>query len=125
MGVGVDVFVGRTGDCLCPVAAVLTYVAARGPAAGSFFRFADGTPLTKPRFITRVRQGLRRAGIQEANYSGHSFRIGAVTAAAYAGVEDSTIQALGRWNSDAFRRYIRMQRETLASFSRPLALVDR
>ena len=43
--------------------------------------------------------------------------IGAVTSAALAGVEDSTIQALGRWQSSAFLQYIRMLREQLATIS--------
>lgn len=121
---GVDVFVGRTGDSLCPVAAILSYVATRGPTPGCFFQFRDRTPLTKPRFITLVRQALHQAGIPETGYSGHSFRIGAPTTAAHAGIEDSTIQALGRWNSLAFLRYIRMSRETLAHFSCPLARME-
>ncbi len=125
LGNGVDVFVGRTGDTLCPVTAVMAYVATRGPHPGPFFQFTDHTPLTKPRFVARVRQALSRAGITDTDYSGHSFRIGAATAAARAGIEDSTIQALGRWNSQAFLRYIRMDRDDLARFSRPLASVSR
>lgn len=37
-GRGVDVYVGRTGSCLCPVAAVLAYMVSRGPGPGPFFR---------------------------------------------------------------------------------------
>lgn len=36
----------------------------------------------------------------------HSFRIGAATSAAKAGIEDSTIHMLGRWSSSAFLVYI-------------------
>ena len=41
--------------------------------------------------------------------------------AAQAGLEDSVIKSLGRWNSDAFYQYIRMQQEQLATYSRALA----
>ena len=36
---GVDIFVGRTGNELCPVAAVLAYMVKRGPGPGPFFIF--------------------------------------------------------------------------------------
>lgn len=44
--VGVDIFVGRTGNSLCPVTAVLAYKVARGSGPGPFARFSDGKPLT-------------------------------------------------------------------------------
>ncbi len=37
-GNGVDVFVGRSGNELCPVVAILSYIARRGDGPGSFFR---------------------------------------------------------------------------------------
>ena len=118
---GVEVFIGTTGNDLCPVAATREYVTHRGSAPGAFFRFADGTPLTKPRFVELVRRALVRAGVPVSGYSGHSFRIGAATAASQAGIPDSAIQALGRWSSPAFLRYIRTPREQLAHFSRSMA----
>ena len=120
-GRGVEVFIGSTGDLLCPVDAVRVYAARRGSGEGAFFRTANGVPLSKPRFVEMVRSALTRAGIPTSGYSGHSFRIGAATAAAEAGIPDSTIQALGRWTSSAFMTYIRAPRETLARFSLPLA----
>ena len=101
-GRGVNVFVGHTEDDLCPVVAVLNYIAQRGEQSGPFFCFSDHTPLTKARFITKVREALAAAGVDCSSYSGHSFRIGAATTAAQAGVADSVIQALGRWTSAAF-----------------------
>ena len=120
-GRGVEVFIGKTGDLLCPVEAVHSYAARRGSAPGAFFCTAEGVPLTKSRFVDMVRSALSRAGISTAGYSGHSFRIGAATAAAEAGVPDSTIQALGRWSSSAFMTYIRTPREHLACLSSSLA----
>ena len=81
----------------------------------------DGTPLTKARFVVRIREALVRAGVPEQHYSGHSFRIGAATVAAQAGLPDSTIQALGRWSSAAFLRYIWTPRDQLAQYTWAIA----
>ena len=125
LGRGVDVFVGRTGNDLCPVTAILRYTELRGNTAGPFFRFQDGQPLTKAKFTNKIRQSLHGIGVQEGQYAGHSFRIGAATTAAGAGIEDSTIQMLGRWTSHAFLRYIRTPRAQLASFTQRLATASR
>ena len=45
---GIDVVVGRTNNKLCPVAAVLAYLAVRGNGLGFLFKFQDGKLLTKP-----------------------------------------------------------------------------
>ena len=124
LGKGVDVYVGRTGTEVCPVVETLRYVERRGPAAGVFFRFVDGSPLTKAAFVSRVRVALVSLGLDPQAYAGHSFRIGAATAAARAGLEDSVIQSLGRWSSGAFLRYIRTPRDRLATYSRDLASVQ-
>ena len=77
--------------------------------------------LTKCCFVELVRSALSRAGVPIASYSGHSFRSGAATVAAQAGIPDSVIQALGRWSSPAFLHYIRTPRSQLAQSSSPLA----
>lgn len=50
-----------------------------------------------------------------------SFRISAATAAAKAGLEDSQICILGRWNSSTFLAYIRIPQEHLALLTNKLA----
>ncbi len=113
--------VGRTGDRICPVAATLGYLRARGAGPGPLFRFKEGKPLTKPHFVSQVRETLQARGIDGSSYSGHSFRSGAATTAARAGVEDSTIKMLGRWKSDAYQLYIKTPRHHLAAISTRLA----
>ena len=120
-GMGVDVFVGRTRCELCPVAAVLSYLAVRGSSQGPIFIDSRQQPLTKAKFVARIRNILAEAGYPSHQFAGHSFRIGAATAAAQAGIEDSTIQALGRWHSSAFLTYIRTPRDRLAGISTLLA----
>ena len=121
MGRGVDVVLGRTGLPLCQVAALVGYIALRGSRPGPFFLTSAGVPITKPEFIKVFRQTLSAVGYPAEEYAGHSFRIGAATSAALAGVEDSTIQLLGRWQSSAFLRYIRTPDGHLAELSHTLA----
>ena len=47
--------------------------------------------------------------------------VDAATTATVAGLEDSAIQTLGRWESSAFKRYIRLDPRYLASMSSTLA----
>ena len=114
-GNGVEVVVGRTGDDLCPVAAVAAFIVKRGKTPGAFFLFPDGTPLTKAKFIEIMRNAVGELGLPKEHFAGHSFRIGAATAAARAGMEDSLIMTLGRWSSAAFLRYIRTPTAALAA----------
>lgn len=41
---GIMVYVGKTGNELCPVAVITAYLAIRGTTTGPFFRFEDATP---------------------------------------------------------------------------------
>ena len=120
-GKGTDIILGRTGSPLCPVAALLGFMASRGDRPGPFFLDPEHGIVTKAWFTTQIRGILCSMGLPQHQYAGHSFRIGAATTAALAGIEDSTIQALGRWHSAAFLQYIRMPREQLASLSSVMA----
>lgn len=119
---GVDIFIGRTDNELCPVAAMLAFLAKRGQKEGMLFHFKDGKLLTRERFASRVRSVLTTAGMDCKPYSGHSFRIGAATAAGRKGLPPATIQTLGRWESSAYLLYIRMSREELAGISKVISV---
>ena len=114
---GVDLFLGRTGSDICPVAALLGYLACRGSRPGPLFIFSDGRLLTRKRFVDLVRAALASAGVDQQNYCGHSFRIGAATTAAAKGIEDSVIKSLGRWESVAYLQYVQIPRSQLTGYS--------
>ena len=112
---GVSIYLGRTHGDLCPVSAILSYIARRPSVEGPLFIFKDGSHLTRDKFVGAVRQALSATGTDTRCYSGHSFRIGAATTAALQGVEDSVIKMLGRWESSAYQRYLRTPRDSLAA----------
>ena len=119
---GINLFVRKTNSSLCPVSAVLNYLCTRGMEAGPLFRFSDGKVLTRQHFVTAVKAGLDKAGIDSSKYSGHSFRVGAATTAAQNGMEDSIIKTLGRWESLAYLWYVKIPRRQLAGYLNILAL---
>ena len=116
-GKGINIILGKTGRALCPVVAILNYLRSRPPGDGPLLVLQDGRLLTKSMFVGRVRKALTLAGVDQGNYAGHSFRIGAATAAAAAGVLAHMIKMMGRWSSDAYTLYIRQSREALAEVS--------
>ena len=119
-GVGMTLYLGHTGDILCPVTSMLAYLAVRPASPGPLFILHNGIPLSRTRLIQSLRQTLRDAGFDDSHFSGHSFRIGAATMAARAGLRDSLIKTLGRWKSSAFTLYVRTPWQSLTAVSRTL-----
>ena len=119
---GVKIYLGTTGNTLCPVTALLNYLAVRGKQPGLLFHFSDHSPLTKNKFTCTFRNILSKAGIDSSQYCRHSFRIGAASTAAANGIEDSIIQTLGRWKSSAYPTYVRIAPASLAALSRHLCI---
>ncbi len=117
-GQGVKIFLGNTGQRICPVTAILAFLAVRpGTLQGPLFRYSDGTTLTRDRLVGEVRVTLAQHGRDPTHFNGHSFRIGTATAA---GIPDHIIKMLGRWRSDTYTLYIRTPPGQLAGYSRQL-----
>ena len=117
---GVKLCLGRTDAVVCPVKALLTYLAIRGNSPGCLFLFKDQTPLTRTRFKTLLSATLRTAGLDDTSYNTHSFRIGAATTAKAVGIADVHIQLLGRWRSSAYQGYIKTPTPLLQRLSQQL-----
>ena len=117
---GISVYLGRSGNDLCPVAALLAYLALRGGADGPLFCHPNGSPVLKSQVVNKVRAALRTLGLEDRRYAGHSFRIGAATTATERGLKDSLIKMLGRWESEAFQSYLQTPRQRLAAITKVL-----
>ena len=120
-GSGAYIFLSRTSADLCPVTALLSYLSVRPTNPGPLFIYQDGSCLSKVKLVQALNQALLSVGIDPTFYKGHSFRIGAATTAAAMGIEDSLIQRMGRWTSNAFRLYIRTPPEDLSKVCHILA----
>ena len=79
------VVLGRTGDVLFPMSAVVAFMVRRGNAPVPLLVYPDCSPLTKTKFVEIVRSTVGKLGLLKDSFSGHSFRIRAATAAAPGG----------------------------------------
>ena len=59
--------------------------------APGLFWFRDHIPLTKSAFVRRDHKAFTTLGLNAQDYAGHRFHIGAATATAQSGIEDSVI----------------------------------
>ena len=110
-GNSIDIFLGCIESPMCPVHGDLW------SSTRPLLSFSGWQPSYKESICHSCLKCIGSDGPDQSLYAGHSFRIGAVTAAAQAGVEDSIIKALGRWSSAAFLTYIRTPRQTLAALT--------
>ena len=83
------------------------YIEMRGRYKGPLFCLANKRPVTRLVFDRHLHRALSFCQLDSKIYKGHSFRIGAATLAAENNVSDAQIRGMGRWSSNAFRKYIR------------------
>ena len=94
----------------CPVYNLLEFLKLRGTAPGPLFVFPNGKVVPRTFFAKKLKHCLNFLGLSTDLYKSHSFRIGSASLLASMGLSDSQIRLLGRWKSDAFKKYIRCAR---------------
>ena len=105
---GHQIIITATNTSTCPVRAMHKYVSVV-PAAnrtGPLFSGGRFSPLSRVNVTATVCQLLHNANIMSSSYASHSFRIGAATTAAAAGLPPTMIKILGRWKSNAYETYV-------------------
>lgn len=119
---GVSVHYFRTFNHLCPIRNLRSYLSARfrlisatSSSQAPLFLMPNGKALSRFEFVRRLRRLLSDLGLDPTRYSGHSFRIGAASTAAIAGVPIYLIKKLGRWSSSAYRRYINVSSDAISN----------
>jgi site-specific recombinase XerD len=100
-------------EATCPVLALQTWLGAACIASGPVFRAVDRHGNISPSRLTDravalvVKRAATAAGLDPANYAGHSLRSGMATSAARAGADERSIMNQTRHRSVAMvRRYI-------------------
>lgn len=99
---------GHGPTVVSAVQALADYTARRGNYEGPLFCLETRKPVSRLIFDRHLHRALSFCRLDSSMYKGHSFRIGAATHAARNNLSDAQIRALGRWSSNAFRKYIRI-----------------
>ena len=122
---GMGITIGATQSRSCPVKAMKRYLQIRPCQQRRkipLFLFENGDLLTRSSLVWHLRRQLKTFQVNPNLYSSHSFRIGGATAAAAAGLPSWQIQELGRWRSQAFRRYMRVPNASLRGICKALVI---
>jgi len=109
---GCCLYIGLGRPPLCALSAIMNYLPLRGQSPGPLFLHSNGQPLSCTLLTHWLKDIFATTGIQ-GSFSSHSFRICAAPVVAPMGVPDHLIQAVGHWNSDAYKLYIRTPTEAL------------
>ena len=139
LGVRCDIALGLTGNTtICAVRSVINWLEVRrrageiiSPDSFLFPLSDDGgktfRPVSYNDLDAVLRSDLKAAGYDSSKFAGHSFRIGAATTLAHAGVPANIIEDMGGWarGSAAVASYMRdrapanLRRRCAAYFFRP------
>ena len=107
--------IAKSHSNICAVTAIREFLL-QTPEISSqspLFQFKNGTYLSRRTMASNLHTLLGLCGLQSKEYNTHSFRIGAATTAAAAGVPSWLIKILGRWRSDAYEKYIHLPQATI------------
>ncbi|VDI01631.1 Hypothetical predicted protein [Mytilus galloprovincialis] len=115
LGKGSLIIIPSINSHVCPVHLLKKYFIARPKTIGPAFIHFGGNYVTRYQFNAVLKKALNVANITSDNFQSHSFRIGAASQSSKMGFSDDEIQDFGRWESKAYKRYIRIPTLKLAS----------
>lgn len=105
--VGNIIRLAPSGKSICPFRALNNHLENCKSQSKPLFTFVNNTYLTRQIF-SKIVKSLLPQSCNPRLYSSHSFRIGAATCAADKNTPVWLIKALGRWSSDCYQDYIRV-----------------
>jgi hypothetical protein len=117
---GVSIKLFQNSSPVCPVT-LLRDAWARAPIQRSDAPLLQvdsrGSPLTYRALLHFIKQQLSAFGFDAASFGAHSLRIGGATLLAANGFSEAQIQAMGRWSSECYQRYLRFSDDFFQSVS--------
>lgn len=93
----------------------------QAPPDAPAFTYGKGKFIGYSQFTNRLKQVLRKAGLNPDLFSGHSFRRGGASFLFSAGASQLMVQVLGGWSSLVYTRYLFMNEEDRLDAQRLMA----
>ena len=84
------------------------YLTVRPTIHGPLFCHFNHKKVTRYQVCSVLKSAIKFLGLNETEYNTHSLRIGAATNAAEIGISNDEIMIMGRWKSDTYKTYIRI-----------------
>ena len=97
------------GGTHCPIQALSAFLRVRPNRPGPLFIKESGAPLRRPFVACVLKRCVTQIGLNAEKYNTHSLRVGRATDLAAAGASEALIRETGRWNSNAYLKYIRFK----------------
>ena len=107
------------GSVICPLKALnRVFQLISGKGSDHLFKKVDGSSLTYPQFMSRLRVVLAAVGeVNPRSFTSHSFRRGGASFTFLCGVPSELIKILGDWKSDCYLKYLYFPLEARISAS--------
>jgi hypothetical protein len=109
---------------ICPVRALLRHLTlSRLSPDHSLFAYISGGRsfvLCLSEFVQKLRVGLKKIGLNPAEYSGHSLRRGGCSLGFSAGLSVFDLKTRGDWRSSAVERYIQVPSDQIFASARAM-----
>lgn len=83
-------------------------------------RERGGCPLRFATITRAIKQGARSLRLDADSFTSHSLRSGGATALLAAGYDIEFVKVMGRWSSDAWRLYMRLDISTRQNIARAM-----
>ncbi|XP_062608427.1 uncharacterized protein LOC134270246 isoform X2 [Saccostrea cucullata] len=108
LGLGMSVRINKDQDSAILFSTLQGFQKMRQKTQGSqFLVHFNSKPITQYQFSAMLNKCLNFLNIQTASFKSHSFRIGGATQLYIRGLSETQIKERGRWNSSAYKSYIR------------------
>ena len=113
---------------LCPVIAAWSLqdeardlgIPPEGPLCSFKDRAGSIRQVASSAITNAVKRAVKLYGVDPNRYSSHSLRSGGATAMFLGGSSDATVQLFGRWTSDAYKAYVRIETSTNEKLSQKM-----